>query len=116
MRDPPAAAASTPAHNGLPIRGRHRPMADPPHRFALSVDDGIAGGYLLAVVGSAMAVAAAALIEHWLRVSDLSLVFMLAVLVVASRTHTGPAVVAAVLCFLAYNFFFIEPRFTLYIG
>lgn len=117
MRDPPAAAASPPAHNGLPDPWAARmPMADPPHRFALSVDDGIAGGYLLAVLGSAVAVAAAALIEHWLGVADLSLVFMLAVLVVASRTHAGPAVVAAVLCFLAYNFFFIEPRFTLYIG
>ena len=41
---------------------------------------------------------------------------MLAVLVVASRTYTGPAVLTAVLCFLAYNFFFIEPRYTLYIS
>lgn len=74
-----------------------------------------AGGYLLALVGSVVAVAVAAAAQRWLGLADLSLVFMLAVLIVASRTHTGPAILTAVLCFLAYNFFFIEPRFTLYI-
>ena len=73
-------------------------------------------GYALAVVGSASAVIGAALAERWVGLDDLSLVFMLAVLVVASRTHTGPAVATAVLCFLAYNFFFIEPRYTFYIS
>jgi two-component system sensor histidine kinase KdpD len=74
------------------------------------------GGYALAVAGAAVAVVVAALAERWFGQDDLSLVFMLAVLVVASRTHTGPAVLTAVLCFLAYNFFFIAPRYTLYIG
>lgn len=73
-------------------------------------------GYVLAVAGSALAVLVAALTERWLGLDDLSLVFMLAVLVVAARTHTGPAVLTAVLCFLAYNFFFIEPRYTFYIS
>ena len=91
-------------------------MVDRPRWYALPGDVGIAGGYLLAIVGSVLAVAIAALVEPWLGVANLSLLFMLAVLVVASRTHTGPAVVTAMLCFLAYNFFFIEPRFTLYIG
>ena len=36
-------------------------------------------------------------------------------LVVATRTSTGPAVLTAVLCFLAYNFFFIAPRYTFFI-
>jgi len=75
-----------------------------------------AGGYVLAIAGAALAVVVAALTERWLGLNDLSLVFMLAVLVVASRTHTGPAVLTAVLCFLAYNFFFIAPRYTLYIS
>ena len=54
-------------------------------------------GYALAVVGSAAAVIGAALAERWVGLDDLSLVFMLAVLGVASRTHTGPAVATAVL-------------------
>lgn len=75
-----------------------------------------AAGYLLAVVGSLLAVLAAAALQRWAGLDDLSLVFMLAVLIVAARTRTGPAVLTALLCFLAYNFFFIEPRYTLYIG
>lgn len=76
----------------------------------------VMGGYLQSFAGSAVAVLVAALTERWVGLSDLSLIFMLAVLMVAARTRTGPAVLTAVLCFLAYNFFFIEPRYTLYIG
>ncbi|PPJ44854.1 sensor histidine kinase KdpD, partial [Rhizobium sp. KAs_5_22] len=47
---------------------------------------------------------------------DLSLVFIVAVVVVAARTRMTAAVLASALCFLAYNFFFIEPRYTLLIG
>jgi len=75
-----------------------------------------AGGYLLACLGTALATAVAALVERLAGVDDLSLVFMLAVLMVAARSRSGPAVLAAVLCFLAYNFFFLEPRYTFYIA
>lgn len=75
-----------------------------------------AAGYLLAVLAVLLAVFVAAAAERWLGLDDLSLVFMLAVLLVAARTRTGPAVLTALLCFLAYNFFFIEPRYTLYIS
>ena len=74
-----------------------------------------AWGYTLAVLATAAAVGLAALAERWLGIADLSLVFMLAVLVVAARTSTGPALLTAVSCFLAYNFFFIAPRYTLFI-
>lgn len=88
----------------MPVNDDSRSIANP------------AAGYLLAglVVLPAVFVAAAA--ERWLGLEDLSPVFMLAVLLVAARTHTGPAVLAALLCFLAYNFFFFEPRYTLYIS
>ena len=74
-----------------------------------------AAGLLLAVGASLAAVGIAAVAERWLGLADLSLVFMLAVLLVPARTDTGPAMLAAVLSFLGYNFFFIEPRYTLYI-
>ena len=76
----------------------------------------LAGGYPLAVVGALLAVATAAAARRWMGLEDLSLVFMLAVLVVATRTSTGPAVLTAVLCFLGYNFFFIAPRYSFYIN
>lgn len=70
----------------------------------------------LAVVAAATATALAWLAERWVALDDLSLIFIVAVVLVAARTRMAAAVIAAVLCFLAYNFFFIEPRFTLMIG
>jgi len=74
------------------------------------------GGYAAAVAIVLAATVLAALTQRWLGVSDLSLVYMLAVVAVAARTDMGPAALAALLSFLAYNFFFIEPRYTLYIA
>ena len=71
--------------------------------------------YALAALGSGLAVLVGFVAEHWLGRTDPSSIFMLAVLIVAARTRTGPALLTAALCFLAYNFFFIEPRYTFYI-
>ncbi|MGH8086308.1 MAG: ATP-binding protein [Lysobacter sp.] len=70
----------------------------------------------LAVVASALAVIVGWIAERWAGLTDLSLIFMVAVVVVASRTRIAASVLAAVLCFLAYNFFFIPPIFTLFIS
>ncbi|TAA25755.1 sensor histidine kinase [Pseudoxanthomonas winnipegensis] len=72
-----------------------------------------AGFSLLATVA---AVALAWIAQRWVGLDDLSMVFIVAVVVVAARTRMAAAVLSAVLCFLAYNFFFIEPRFTLHIS
>lgn len=80
------------------------------------------GGYLsrsdamLAVVAATVATLLAWVAERWIALDDLSLIFIVAVVLVAARTRMTAAVIAAALCFLAYNFFFIEPRFTLLIG
>jgi len=65
----------------------------------------------LAGVGSALALAALA--ERWLNLTDLSPIFLIAVLLVAVRTRGSVAVITAVLCFFGWNFFFTEPRYTL---
>lgn len=44
---------------------------------------------------------------------NISLAYLLAILIVSLRTSTRPALACAVLSFLLYNFFFTEPRFTL---
>ena len=67
---------------------------------------------LLAVAATAMACLVAAVAERWVGLYDLSMVFIVAVVLVAARSRTRAAVMAATLCFLAYNFFFITPRFT----
>ncbi len=71
---------------------------------------------VLVLVTTVVAIVVAMLGERWVGLEDLSTVFIVAVLLVATRTRMAAAVATAVLCFLAYNFFFIEPRFTLDIG
>ncbi|UHQ21786.1 sensor histidine kinase KdpD [Lysobacter sp. 5GHs7-4] len=70
----------------------------------------------LAAIAAAAATALAWVAERWIGLDDLSLIFIVAVVVVAARTRMAAAVIAAVLCFFAYNFFFIDPRYTLLIG
>ncbi len=93
----------------MPSAPRSRPVEQ-------AVHDNPAAGYVLAAIGALLAVLVAAAAQRWAGLTDLSMVFMLAVLGVASKTRTGPAVATAVLCFLAYNFFFIEPHYTFFIG
>jgi two-component system sensor histidine kinase KdpD len=54
--------------------------------------------------------------EQLFPVSSLSMIYMVAVIVVATRRGLGPAVAAAVLGFFAYNFLFTHPRYTLHIS
>jgi hypothetical protein len=69
-----------------------------------------------ALIATALACAVAWLAERWVGMADLSMVFIVAVVLVAARTRASVAVMAAILCFLAYNFLFIAPRFTFAIG
>lgn len=71
---------------------------------------------LLVLGVTAAAIGAAALGERFFELKDLSMVFIVAVLIVAAHTRMTAAVATATLCFLAYIFFFIDPRFTFYIS
>lgn len=72
-------------------------------------------GYLSAVAGIAAMSGLIALIEHFVQFSNISLLYLLVVLALAAVFGRGPAIVASVLAFLAYDFFFIPPlhRFTI---
>lgn len=63
---------------------------------------------LAVIIASACSYAA----ERLFPVASLSVIYMTAVVVVASRRGLGPAMATAVLGFLAYNYLFTEPRFT----
>ncbi|MFQ3789462.1 ATP-binding protein [Halomonas sp. A29] len=67
----------------------------------------IAFGSTLASLGLALSV------QGWLSLADLSLLFLGAVMVSAALAGTGAAMLSALLGFLAFNFFFTEPRHTL---
>ncbi|MBF0256077.1 MAG: DUF4118 domain-containing protein, partial [Gammaproteobacteria bacterium] len=67
-------------------------------------------GLLLAVL--AISLLLAFLLRELMPHASLSLVFLTGVLVVASRTGLGPALLASLLSFLAFNFFFTRPYYT----
>lgn len=55
---------------------------------------------------------AASLVDQLFPVASLSLIFMTSVVVVASRQGNLPAILASVLGFMSYDYFFVDPRFT----
>lgn len=71
--------------------------------------------YLLALLATAVASLIAFGLSRVLALPNISLVFLAAVLVVAVRSSLGPALACAGLSFLAYNFLFIPPTWTLII-
>jgi two-component system sensor histidine kinase KdpD len=76
--------------------------------------DPVAYGAATAVVAAAAAVAFA--VSEFLPLPNVSLVFMTAVLIVALRFGLWPSLFSSVLSFLAYNFLFTEPYYTLHVS
>ena len=74
------------------------------------------GEYLFATAVALLGFGLAFVAQSYLSVANLSLVFLTAVLVVAVRTRMTVAVYTALLCFVGYNFFFTQPRYTLSIA
>jgi len=100
------------AHYEITIIGTPQARARA-RRTGLSVPSRSTGqDTLLALGATAIACLVALVAERWVGLYDLSMVFIVAVVMVAARSRTSAAVIAAALCFLAYNFFFIAPRFT----
>jgi two-component system, OmpR family, sensor histidine kinase KdpD len=61
------------------------------------------------VLGDALATIVIALVNSRVRVENISLIYLLVVLWLATFYGRGPAIVASVLAFVAYDFFFIPP-------
>jgi two-component system sensor histidine kinase KdpD len=72
-----------------------------------------APGYLFAVIGIAATSLVIALIRQYVQIANISLLYLLVVLVLATRYGRAPAVFASVLSFLAYDFLFIPPYYRL---
>lgn len=70
--------------------------------------------YIEATIAPLIATLIAFGVQALLPKGNISLVYLTAVLFVAVRTRTRPALLCAVIGFLAYNFFFTEPHFTLF--
>ena len=72
-----------------------------------------ATGYLIAVALVVLVTGIVALVRSLIDVTNVSMVYLLAVIATAIACGSRPAIVAAVASFLAFNFFFIEPHYTL---
>ena len=70
-------------------------------------------GYGSAVMLSATATLSAVIMDRIAPVPNISLIFVLPVVIAAVSFGWGPAMLAAVAAALCYNFFLIEPRYTL---
>jgi two-component system sensor histidine kinase KdpD len=73
-----------------------------------------AQGYFEALIGIAAASLLIAVVNQFVQASNISLIYLLVVLCLATRHGRGPAILASIFAFLAYDFFFIPPtlRFT----
>jgi two-component system sensor histidine kinase KdpD len=69
-------------------------------------------GLLAALLLVGLATGIGYFIEPWMPVANLSVIYLMVVLLVASRFGLKPAILASLAGFLAFNFFFTEPRFT----
>ena len=72
----------------------------------------LAGSLVIASVAVIGAVLVGVLLEQVTLLPNLSMVFLLAVLLCGMRFGMTSAIAASVLSFIAYNFFFIDPRYT----
>ncbi len=86
------------------------PKVAPPSRMT------VAAGIGAAALSVAVAVGLGLLLNHWLRLPNLSMIFLVAVIFCALRFGLWSAIAAALFSFLAFDFFFIEPIYTLAIS
>ncbi len=73
-------------------------------------------GYALAAGAVIVATGIAAVIDRAASGANLAMIFLLAVLITGLSAGFGPAILAAGLAAVSYNFFFLEPRLSFVIG
>src|SRR5579883_2362925 len=98
------------------ITGDRAQPAPAPWRLALGRLSDLPVVLAAPAVSVAIAVAIGHALELWLRLPNLSMIFLAAVLLCAIRFGIRSAIAAAFLSFLAYDFFFVEPRYELTIA
>ena len=68
--------------------------------------------YVVALVAVAVALGCGELVNNWIGVENVDLVFLTAIVGVAARFGLLPSLFASVVSALAYNFFFLPPIYT----
>ncbi len=70
-------------------------------------------GYLAAVLGVTLMTAIIGLILHQFRIANTSMLYLVVVLAVAAKYGSLSAILASVLAFLAFDWFFVQPTWSL---
>ncbi len=70
-------------------------------------------GHLIGLAAVIVATALSFALDHWVPDVALSMVYLVAILLVASKIGARPAIAASILSFLTYDFFFTAPRLSL---
>ena len=83
-----------------------------PAFLAKKIRPGSASGYLWTIVVTAISTGICALLFHRFEPSNLIMIYLLGVAIVASRFGAGESIAACVLSVLCFDFFFVEPRYT----
>ncbi len=68
--------------------------------------------YLVVIAVVMATTAGLLLLRETLTVANASLIYLLVVLLIAIRSGMGPSLLAAIICFLSFNFFLIKPYYT----
>ena len=73
-------------------------------------------GYIGTVAACIVATGVAALLHPFFELSNIVMVFLLSVVLVGVQWGRGPAILAAIMNVLAFDFFFVPPRLTFAVG
>lgn len=97
---------------GAPDMLRPEPATAPAEAGAWRRWSGYVGGFLLVAAATGLAFG----LDRFSAGGDLAMIFLASVLVSGLTFGFRPALFASVLAMLSYNYFFLEPRFSLRIG
>lgn len=108
------AAQAGPIHvHVVPVARGSRPEGSAPSQPMAWPGLGVLG---LCAAYVALATVASTLATRWIELADIVMVFTIPILVAAIRHGRSAAVAASVLAVMAFDFFFIPPRFTFAVG
>ena len=97
--------------NGIAVHVLTTEQVAPPFRIGLP-SPGHWRGYLTAAAGVVVVIVAGQWLKQHVELPNISMLFLMAVLVPAILHGVWPAIFASVLSFLAYNFFFTSPAYS----
>jgi two-component system sensor histidine kinase KdpD len=94
------------------VSGEDSPSAGVRRRAVRAWRGGTLRGYLVALALVGASSATAVVLRHWVALDDFALVFLTGILGTAVLAGLGPALLACLLSFLAYDWLFVHPLYT----